>query len=121
MPTLNFQSRFAADVEVGKKCQTIRAPRKRPIRLGDTLFLYTGLRRPGARLLRRAICTEVYEITIEACWIETWICVDGVVLDSITTRLLAERDGFLSIAELVAWFAEHHGLPFYGQVIRWKA
>ena len=28
MPALNFQKRFADDVESGRKCQTIRAPRK---------------------------------------------------------------------------------------------
>lgn len=40
MPLLNFEYRFADKIESGEKRQTIRAPRKYPIKAGDKLYLY---------------------------------------------------------------------------------
>jgi len=48
MPTINF-TKFK--VESGEKRQTIRAVRKRPIKVGDKLHLYSGLRTKKARNL----------------------------------------------------------------------
>ena len=42
MALINFQKRFANDVESGKKRQTIRKQRKHPFKLNETLYLYTG-------------------------------------------------------------------------------
>lgn len=44
MALLNFKKRFAPLVESGTKTHTIRAWRKHPIREGEMLHLYTGLR-----------------------------------------------------------------------------
>jgi hypothetical protein len=46
MPALDFQARFAPLVESGEKRQTIRKRRKRPIGVGQTLYLWTGQRLP---------------------------------------------------------------------------
>lgn len=43
MALLGFKSIFADAVERGEKRQTIRAERKRPIKVREKLYLYTGL------------------------------------------------------------------------------
>jgi len=65
MPALNFQARFADAVERGDKTQTIRAPRKRPFKVGDNLYLYTGMRTKWCRKLLDAVCIGVDPIRIE--------------------------------------------------------
>lgn len=121
MPSLNFQARFAPLVESGEKRQTIRANRKRPIKVGDTLYLYTGLRSPGARLLTTAVCSEAWTIELRQTQARPEILFDGKPLswNGLGAHALAVRDGFENILELLAWFERTHGFPFRGQVIRW--
>lgn len=123
MPALNFQARFAPLVESGQKRQTIRALRKRPIRQGDTLYLYTGQRRPGAKLLKTTLCTEARAIEICLSGEGAGIFMDGTRLLTETRAALAAADGFETVNQLIEWFRQTHGLseerPFRGQVIRW--
>lgn len=112
---LNFKAQFAPAVEAGTKRQTIRALRKRPIHRGNTLRLYTGLRTRNARLLREAVASAVTPITLDA---------DGVLLRSrrlseARAQQMAAEDGFQSLAEMLAWFDDVHGLPFSGVLIQW--
>ena len=44
MPALNFQRRFVSKIESGEKRGTIREKRKIPFKVGDPLYLYTGMR-----------------------------------------------------------------------------
>lgn len=110
---LNFQARFAELVASGAKRQTIRAPRKRPIAMGDTLRLYTGLRQKGARLLGEGRVTAV-----------AWpYRIPAAVRRGRQTRKLyamAIADGFESGPEMCAWFQKVHGLPFDGVLIQWE-
>lgn len=123
MPALNFQSRFAGDIVCGCKRQTIRATRKRPIKAGDTLYLYMGQRQPGAALLRTVKCRSVAEIKIALSGPDRGIVVNGVWLFQRERLRLAKRDGFGTVNNLVEFFVKTHGLrpgkPFLGQVIRW--
>jgi hypothetical protein len=74
MPALNFMPQFVERIEIGlrdpedarAKTHTIRAPRKdgRDPKVGDTLYLYTGLRQKGARRIGVATCTRVESIVI---------------------------------------------------------
>jgi hypothetical protein len=117
MPALNFQARFAPLVESGKKCQTVRAMRKRPFKEGDTLYLYTGQRTKGCRLLIKRECTGSFDVEFNHNG-QLLFFVDGknVIMDRDT---FAKCDGFDSWAEMLEWFAVNHGLPFHGQVIYW--
>ena len=110
MPSLNFQARFARLVESGVKRQTIRANRKRPFYLNDTLYLYTGMRRPGARLLKTAPCKEVLSIEIRLSGEKAGSWVDGKSLGCRGRQVLAQADGFASVNDLVEWFQRTHGL-----------
>lgn len=126
MPSLNFEARFAGLVSSGRKTQTIRAPRKCPIKVGDTLHLFTGQRHPGCRKLGIGRCTGVQAIKIdESTGFE--VVEESPVQPVLRVRRLSDReaarlaraDGFSSTREMVDWFRDRHGLPFRGHVIRW--
>jgi hypothetical protein len=129
MPAFNFKAQFAAAVENGTKCQTIRAPRKdgrAHAKVGDTLYLYTGMRTKSCRLLRRAICARV--ATIKIC--DAYMMLNGQVIYSkritesddlrIIDNEFAQDDGFENFLDMADWFRETHGLPFEGTVIYWE-
>ena len=116
MPALNYQERFAPLVESGRKKQTIRAWRKRPFRVGDRLYHYTGMRTKSCRKLLESTCTEAIPIVIDgAC-----VCVNDVIPLAVYERnKLARADRFKDYDEMEAWFQATHEMPFSGQVIRW--
>ncbi len=53
MALLGFKKRFADKVRTGRKRQTIRAFRKYPIVPGETLYLYTALRKGNRKVILR--------------------------------------------------------------------
>lgn len=117
-PALNFQSQFAAAVETGTKCQTIRAPRKdgrAHCKVGDTIKLYTGRRTKCCRLLRTATVTAIDDIYIN----ELHVILNGKMLDFGEDDDFAVKDGFFDFQVMADWFNKTHGLPFHGFVIRW--
>ena len=119
MPIINFQKQFADDVRSGKKTQTIRAPRKYPIEVGDTLYLYTGLRTKSTEKLGEKVCTRVQSFDIEKNGLQ---CRLGPYVLHYLYNLnkLAIADGFKDWKGMVQWFAVNHGLPFKGTLITWK-
>lgn len=124
MVAINFQARFADDVEYGAKCQTIRA--KARCKPGDSLQLYTGMRTKECRKLRDATCQSVTPIRI--CSTEMFIdgrrlyagnALRGDVEDH--DNDFAKKDGFSGFMEMADWFAQTHGpLPFDGFLIKWR-
>lgn len=113
--TLNFKQQFAAAVKSGRKRQTIRASGKRQYKAGQVLHLYTGLRRPGAKLLRKVKVKRTFHVGIgeHAIWL------DHFTLSPLTAQGLAKADGFGSVEELREFFRRTYGLPFYGTLIQW--
>jgi hypothetical protein len=116
MPLLGFSPQFAALVESGEKRQTIRAWRKFPICVGDRVYLWTGLRQPGARKLGEGIVESVDAIRIE----RNRARVRTIPLWDSGRVELAKDDGFESFDAMAAWFERTHGLPFTGTLIRWR-
>jgi len=130
MPALNFHSRFAEAVASGAKPHTIRAPRVHPIKAGDVLHHYTGMRTKACRRLREpTVCTAVTPITIFAAREAVSLGAGSVryplefpmVLDRAMVEHLAKADGFADAAEFFAWFGEVHGPAFEGFLIEWGA
>ena len=121
MAILNYQKRFAPLVEKGKKRQTIRAKRKYPIRAGETLYHYTGLKTKSARLLKKSICIYVADITIDLdIDNRVEIVINGnMPLSYKEKETLAKKDGFSNVNEMFNFFRDIYGLPFHGQIIRW--
>ena len=115
MPLISFsgetsQGPFWKQIQEGKKTQTVRRPRKKPICEGDTLYLYWKVRVPRDKkpihLIHTAVCTRVRRLTyIEFAFDDAF----------------ARRDGFRDIHELHEWF----GNPFLSPgteyvVIEWE-
>ena len=123
MALLGFKKRFAADVRSGKKRQTIRAKRKHPIKVGERLYLYTGLRQPGAEKLREADALSVDEIKIthtpEGDAVITKVFVAGEKLLPNEVCALAIADGFVDVADFITFFKKEHGAEFVGDLIKW--
>lgn len=124
MPLLNFKPQFVAPIQAGAKSHTIRADRAIPIKPGDKLYLYTGLRRKGAaRILPEPVtCTMVQPIKIRkrnCCENHFVVTVDGTDLARDERERLAVADGFLSFAAMMTFWEGR--LPFKGQIIYWRA
>lgn len=121
MPALNFTAEFAALIENGEKTQTIRqVHKKRPIKEGDILHLYTGMRGPKCRKLQTVICRKVRQFAIDENG-QFWLSAMPIsARDS-----FAELDGFRSEEfrgaedKMLEFFRKQYGLPFYGVLIRW--
>ena len=118
MPIINFQKQFIEAIKSGEKNQTIRKSRKYPIKVGDTLYLYAGLRTKNAEKLKEVKCEAVAPITINGTgsvqigWLMIYHMKD--------LNEFAQSDGFDNWQDMVIWFNNIHGLPFEGQLIKWN-
>lgn len=129
MPVLNFKPQFVPFILDGTKQHTIRAERKRPIKPGDRLFLYTGLRQKGAKLLMETECCEVQPLCIFEQYGVPRVWLNNNVLSLPEVDQLAWRDGFRpgcgevytpgfrSFDLFMAFWKDR--LPFRGQIIHW--
>jgi hypothetical protein len=131
MPAYNFKAQFADAVEAGRKVQTIRAPRKngQVPRVGQTAYLYTGMRSSACRKLGEGRIIGVENILID----EDGAFISGVdipICDALANdgkyKVLGKRDafaqadGFTDWQDMVGWFQATHGLPFEGHLIMWE-
>jgi len=127
MPAFNFQKRFASKIELGEKTQTIRNRRKdrRDPQVGQTAYLYFGMRTKSCRKLGEGKITSVETLTIKLngycadVYIEAVGYGQGFPLNYREMENLAKADGFENFDEMYMWFAKTHGLPFYGFLIKW--
>ncbi len=116
MPAYNFKKEFAEDVASGIKCQTIRSSRKRPTIVGDTLYLYTGMRTKICRLLMTTECISISKIVIYPAA----IILDGWFLSALERKNLAKADGFDSMNDFIKFFKPQSNRPFKGDLIKWN-
>ena len=134
MVAYSFQKQFVAEIQAGKKHQTIRAHRKnnRHARVGERLQLYCGLRTKNCQKLfdNDPICRGVDDVEIDITdggKIEQ-IVLNGRNLTSIEIEEFAKADGFMPADSLTArdamsaFFLNYHGTGiFKGSVIKWEA
>lgn len=64
MPAYSFQERFVPMILDDSKRQTIRTRRKNPAKVGDTLYLYYGMRTKWCKKLKEVKCKDTYSIVI---------------------------------------------------------
>jgi len=121
MPALNFKKQFSELVAHGQKQQTIRKRRKIPLNVGDKLYLYTGMRTKSCEKLGEGTVSEVFPIVIDHKLI-TFKGTEYQVKEPFPPDLfeMAEADGFVSVRDMMQWFEYNYGLPFEGDVIKWK-
>lgn len=126
MPALNFQSRFAGDVEAGRKRQSIRATLR--FKVGDAAHLFTAMRTKQCRRLGEGVVTEVLPFSLDrrllhnkyGTRIDVEVTLDGLRLSAAEVYALALADGFSTAVQMAEWFLAQHGLPFAGWLIRWQ-
>lgn len=116
MPALNFKCDFVGAIQRGEKRQTIRQIRKRPIKPGDILYLYTGMRTAHCEKIGEAVCESVQSIEIHS----DVMILDGADMLGWEQSKMARADGFRDVDQFRAFFERHYGLPFYGVVIRFR-
>jgi len=122
MPALNFKAQFADGVERGIKTNSIRPDRKNPIKIGDTLYLYTGMRTKQCRKLGEGICTKIEDIMIDFI-LEVGapiILLDGHGLAETSCEVLARKDGFRNAYDFCMFFEKQYNLPFCGKLFTWE-
>ncbi|HZM24555.1 MAG TPA: ASCH domain-containing protein [Anaerolineales bacterium] len=73
MPGIDFRKRFAEMVKSGSKTQTIRKKRTPPIKTGDHLTLWTGMRTKQCEPLGDATCTKVLPVKIRLGYKDIWL------------------------------------------------
>lgn len=121
MPLLNFKPQFVEPIRSGRKHHTIRATRKQPVKKGDSLYLYSGLRHKGAFRIQPegVVCTRVESIEILP-FVGDWpaVIVDGTTLSRDEKEQLAQADGFANFPEMMIFWEGR--LPFTGQIIHWR-
>lgn len=117
MPLLSF-SVFKDKILSGAKRRTIRAPRKIPIKVGDTLYMWWKSRSPKEKeKLGESTCIRVSPIKIEK---KFTLCPD---LSAIYRDIdeFAQADGFDNWQQMIEFFDKTHGLPFTGVLIEWDS
>ena len=122
MPALSFKKQFATMVESGKKHQTIRKTRKRPIKGGDKLYLYTGMRTKSCRKLGEAVCksAENIEIFNTDLFYFPNVIVGCIRLSVEETSKIIRDYGFEFEKDFYDFFMDESGrLRFKGQLIKW--
>jgi hypothetical protein len=115
MVAFNFSPQFVADVEAGRKTQTIR--RTSRANAGQAIQLYTGQRTKQCRKLGDAVCIDSTYVGLTA---------RGVTLGD-TSRFpgdqdgFARADGFADYAAMWKWFSERYETnSFTGYITRWR-
>lgn len=129
MAALSYKGQFVDYVEAGLqstpkkdariKRQTIRNFRKHPIKVGETLHHFYGMRTKWCRKLGTSVCKEVVTIKI----IPKQIKIGKTITKEIDQlNEFAYADGFADWQTMVRWWQQTHGencFPFTGQLIKW--
>lgn len=149
MPSLSFKAEFVPAVEHGLitivrhdqtlqqrlwyfrdahpntikyKRNTIRQIRSNPIKSGDTLQLYTGMRTKYCRKIGEVSCEACYAIEIQQTNPKGLAQVEIESIGFLTqTEIegLAKMDGFRNWTEMFSFFSTNYPLPFKGVLITW--
>lgn len=128
MVAYSFQQRFLEPIRLGEKRQTIRLPRKRHARQGETLQMFTGPRMKPVRV-GSALCASVQEVRLDFQAHQVLLD-DAIILDGAELDDFAIRDGFRPPARfdispwayMAKWWAlTHPDQPvFAGVMIGWE-
>lgn len=111
-----FLPQFAGSIENGTKTSTIRRRREaKPVKAGDVVDLFCS--GPEQRWITTVACSSVTPITITP----NGITLGGRKLTSEEELILAQKDGFVSVAALLDFVGNLYGLPTEGlELISWE-
>ena len=122
MVAYSFKSRFAEQIEAGRKAQTIRGHRARHARPDERLQLYVGMRtRHCRKIIADPLCLRVVNIRI---WVPRGLepaVVTRTGRREYVTEEFAAADGFDSAEDFTRfWFDNHGPGVFEGVLITWQ-
>lgn len=103
---LNFKPQFKGPILLGTKCHTLREPRKdgKVAKIGETLYLYTGLRQAGAqRICRPLRCVRSESIIIVPGERTIWTH-HGSKLGPDELEPFTVQDGFSNPSDFWKWW-----------------
>ena len=117
MVAYSFKDRFVAPIRSGTKTQTLRGPRARHARPGETVHLYCRMRRRDCFAIPldgHPVCTGVARVDLEPMDGTMRVVVEGVPLPPEEAEEFARRDGFggggaPASEEFARWWTETHG------------
>ena len=120
MKVIMFKPIFCKAVKSGKKRMTIRPVRNYPIYEGEEISLRRWKELPYRSdqiTLLETKCKETRSIIIA----EDHINYGGTIFKKNDGQIdqFARQDGFKDFSDMIKWFKNMHGLPFYGVCIRW--
>jgi len=120
MPALNFQNQFVPMVADGTKLHTIRRKRKNPIKVGQMLQLYTGMRTKQCEMIAARLCTAVVPVVIYPNLGR--VVLGGKMLSLDDTLRFAIRDGFANQMDFFKFFERYpqEVLEREMEVIYWR-
>lgn len=134
MPALNFTLKSKINkVLSGECCQTIRPPRKYPIKKNDKLYLYTGMRTKQCIKLGEGVCSKVIPIKFALIDLfqdgtEIFFCIyhtkTGKPWPIEWIKELAKNDGFLNLQGFYKFFIKTYKLKIGDfkefDIIKWR-
>lgn len=121
MPAYSFKERFIPMLKDGSKRQTIRNRRRKGgAKVGDTIYLYFGMRTKWCTKIGEGICTRIEQIKIQQVRGTVIVLVNGGKLSETGRERLAMADGFESWEVMRRWWLQNNGLPFEGDIIYWE-
>ena len=126
MPALGYKKQFVPVLKSGLKRHSIRAQRRRPFKVGDTLMHYYGMRTKQCRKIRKdTVCVGAIfiEINAELGWVwtrEKSFYYSAGRFSPKELHDLAICDGFESVEDFFTFFRSTHGEKFIGQLIEWQ-
>jgi hypothetical protein len=133
MGALSFKARFVEPVlaglqrKKGGKRGSIRNFRKRPLKVGEPVYLYYAMRTKQCRYLGESTITHRYKIIISEDRIAL-IGYDDVVSKVYDTKAklnsFARGDGFADFEDMKAFWKAEHGkkkspFPYRGHFYKW--
>jgi hypothetical protein len=122
MVAYSFAPQFEHPLRARTKRQTIRAPRKRHAKPGETLQLYIGMRTRSCRLIDTPTCTAIWPITLDIARREIQTQ-DRILTHQEDLDAFARSDGFKDWWEMRDFWKLKHGTaalqPWQGFLIRW--
>lgn len=119
MPAYNFQTQFAPKIIDRTKWHTIRPVRKHPTKVGDILYLNTGMRTKNYKRISEEVCLAIDPVQIDP--VERMIILDGISLIGPEKKAFIQHDGFDVVEEFYGFFTRYPAdvLQNHLQVIYW--
>ncbi len=116
MPALSFKKTAVPLIRKGIKTRTCRRKRKNPIKAGDELQLYVGMRTAQCKRIGTGRCRKVQDVEID----RKRLRLDGRVQGFDRREIFAHEEGCGSWDEFVDIIDAIYGIPFEGVMIQWK-